>query len=247
MSLSINKVSYQYPGTGRNVLEDFSFAFKPGRFYGIFGANGSGKSTLLKLLAGDIPCKDVWLDGRLLNAMPPKARAKNIAVAEQENEAILPFTVKECIKLGCYIHNTVDDDLISVLLKFWKMEHLQHKMFAELSGGERQKVKLLRVLAQNTNYILLDEPASSLDWSHQIELYENLRQIVKEQSKSVIMICHDLYIAPAFIDEMLLIKQGRLIYSGAPDAPTAAEAVSAAFDRQLVINRSSNKLEISWS
>ena len=105
MALVLENVSYAYPGAERNAVENCSFEFQMGHFYGIFGSNGSGKSTLLKLLAGDIPCTDVTVDGKSLKSLSPRNKASLLAVAEQENELILPFTVRECIKLGCYIRN----------------------------------------------------------------------------------------------------------------------------------------------
>lgn len=246
MALVLRNVSYAYPGAGRNAVENCSFEFQMGHFYGIFGSNGSGKSTLLKLLAGDIPCADVTVDGKSLKSLSPRNKASLLAVAEQENELILPFTVCECIKLGCYIRNQADDELVTQLLTQWQMLHWQDKMFAELSGGERQRVKLLRVLAQDTPYILLDEPASSLDWARQLDLYGKMRTLACESGKCVIMICHDLYMAPAFIDEMLLMKDGFLIYSGKPDSDAAAAAVSNAFERNIAVKRSSNSVTVSW-
>ena len=246
MALVLRNVSYAYPGAGRNAVENCSFEFLPGRFYGIFGSNGSGKSTLLKLLAGDIPCNNVTIDGNLLKKLSPRQKATLLAVAEQENELILPFTVRECIKLGCYIRNNGDDELVTRLLTQWQMLDWQDKRFAELSGGERQRVKLLRVLAQDTPYILLDEPASSLDWARQLDLYGKMRSLAHESGKCVIMICHDLYMAPAFIDEMLLMKSGSLIYSGKPDSADANLAVSQAFERDIALTRSSNSVTVSW-
>ena len=246
MALVLRNVSYAYPGAGRNAVENCSFEFQMGHFYGIFGSNGSGKSTLLKLLAGDIPCSSVSIDGNLLKKLSPRQKATLLAVAEQENELILPFTVRECIKLGCYIRNNGDDELVTRLLTQWQMLDWQDKMFAELSGGERQRVKLLRVLAQDTPYILLDEPASSLDWARQLDLYGKMRSLAHESGKCVIMICHDLYMAPAFIDEMLLMKSGSLIYSGKPDSADANLAVSQAFERDIALTRSSNSVTVSW-
>ena len=106
---------------------------------------------------------------------------------------ILPFSVKECIALGRYVWNDKNPALIDHLLQEWNAEHLSNKQFSELSGGERQKIKLLRILAQDTRYILLDEPASSLDLARQLELYEKLQKTAHLENKCIIMVCHDLY------------------------------------------------------
>ncbi len=247
MSLAVNHSSFAYHNSKALALNDFSYTFVPGVFYGIFGANGSGKSTLLKLLAGDIAGdSSVLLDDRPLRQIPHLECARLIAYAAQEEELPLPFTVEECIALGRYAWPDKEPALIDQLLKKWNAEYLRGKSFTGLSGGERQKVKLLRILAQNTRYILLDEPASSLDFAKQLELYENLQQIAHRENKAVIMVCHDLYIAPAFIDEMLLMQKGQLVYSGNPDTQQAASTTAQAFDRNFKISRSIGKVEISW-
>ncbi len=247
MSLSVIHLNFSYPNAKVPAVDDLSYTFKPGKFYGIFGANGSGKSTLLKLLAGDLSGDAaVLLEGRVLRSFNCKERAKLLAYAAQEDELIMPFKVKDCIALGRYVWNDENNALIARLLKDWNAESLQDKPFAELSGGERQKIKLLRILAQDTRYILLDEPASSLDLPKQLELYENLQKVAHEENKCIIMVCHDLYIAPTFIDEMLIMKTGKLLYTGLPATTEAAEATSEAFGREITITRKSRYIEVSW-
>lgn len=247
MSLSAIHASFSYRNGAVLAVEDFSYTFKPGVFYGIFGANGSGKSTLLKMLAGDIePNNPILLDGKALRKMSSAELAKKIAYAVQEEELLLPFKVRDCIAMGRYVWHDKNTALIEQLLTQWKAEHLAEKSFAELSGGERQKIKLLRILAQDTEYVLLDEPASSLDLPKQLELYENLQKVAHQENKCVIMVCHDLYTAPAFIDEILLMKSGRILYAGEVETPQAVKFTSEAFGHDFCISRKNKHVEISW-
>ncbi|MBO5924434.1 MAG: ABC transporter ATP-binding protein [Lentisphaeria bacterium] len=246
MSLSLIHANYSYR-KGAAAVKDLSYAFKQGKFYGIFGANGSGKSTLLKMLAGDVePDNPVLLEDKALKAYSSMELAKLLAYAVQDAELILPFKVRDCITLGRYVWRDSDCGLIDRLLKDWNVEHLQDKQFSELSGGERQKIKLLRILAQATKYILLDEPASSLDLPKQIELYEKLQNIAHNENKCVIMVCHDLYIAPSYIDEMLIMKKGNLLYAGKVDTAEAEKAAAEAFERKFRISRKFQSVEINW-
>lgn len=232
MSLTAENLSFAYKKKGGNVLRNITCSFEQGVFYGIFGANGSGKSTLLKLLAGELMSHGaVRLDNKQVNAFSNRERARHIAVGAQGSELILPFTVRETIRLGRYVWDDDGSVLIDRLLQEWASGDLAERPFAELSGGEQQRVKLLRVLAQDTDYILLDEPAAALDWNRQLELYEKLQKIAHGQNKCVIMVCHDLYSAPDFIDRMLLLKDGSLIYSGTADSDLAKAAVAQAFGR----------------
>ncbi len=247
MSLHIDNLSYSYRNSKNAVLENISCSFEPGKFYGIFGANGSGKSTLLKILSGEIAVKaPVTLDDKALQSYSSRARARKIAYACQANEAALPFTARECIKLGRYAWNDDNPELIDSLLKEWGAEALADRFFTELSGGEQQRIKLLRILAQDTPYILLDEPASSLDWSRQLELYEKLRKIAHQQNRAVIMVAHDLYAAPAFIDRMLILSGGSLAFNGDPSSEEALDAVNSSFGKKCALSRQDNKLIIDF-
>ena len=247
MSLVIENLTFCYRRKNIPAVEYFSYTFQPGKFYGIFGTNGSGKSTLLKIAIGDLFAdKAVLLENKPVREFSSKELAKLMAYAPQEEELLLPFTVKKCIALGRYAWNDNNSALIDRLLKDWNAEHLADKLFAELSGGERQKIKLLRILAQDTRYILLDEPASSLDLPKQIELYRKLQKVAHEENKCIIMVCHDLYIAPGFIDEILLLKNGNLIYSGQTETQEAAQAIRDAFEYDFTISRKNNNIEISW-
>ena len=247
MSLSVENLSFAYGKKSSAVLQGISCAFEPGRFYGIFGANGSGKSTLLKVFANLLhtDCK-VDIDGRILQELSSKERARLLAFAAQENEYNLPFSARECIKLGRYAWSDVNEELIDRLIDEWNARHLAEKNFNELSGGEQQKIKLLRILAQDTPYILLDEPGSSLDWTRQIELYKKLQMLAHQWNKCVIMVCHDVYLAPSFIDRMLVLAEGRLIYNGEANGAAAAGAVTAAFGQNFTLQRNGNQVVIQW-
>ena len=247
MCLCIENLDFAYRKNSVKVLEKITCEFERGKFYGIFGSNGCGKSTLLKVLANLLPgSSPVMLDGKKLKNFSSKQRAQFLGYAAQENELNLPFTVRECIKLGRYAWSDSNDDLIDSLIAEWNMEAFAGKNFSELSGGEQQKIKLLRVLAQDSDYILLDEPGSSLDWTRQLELYERLQKIAHTKNKCVIMVCHDIYLAPSFIDQMLVLADGRLIYNGVPSGSGADNAVARAFGRDFTLQRESGKVVIQW-
>ena len=178
--------------------------------------------------------------------MSPRQRAEKIAVAIQGSEEILPFTIRQSVMLGTYLHPENGEQITDDLLKKWDMSDWAERPFAALSGGEQQKVKILRVLAQNTPYILLDEPAASLDLSAQLDLYGKLQQLAREENKCVIMVSHDLYMAPNFTETMLLLKSGRLLASGRSEDEAMSVAVSTAFETAVSICRSQDQLQICW-
>ena len=206
-----------YSYDGKNfAVEKVSCAFEPGRFYGIFGPNGSGKSTLLKLLTGELyptsgavsPCWNHILD-----------RAKNIALVEQQIPPSLPLTVAEVSALGSYPWCRSQEacaEKVKQVLEELELMPLAKRSFNALSGGERQRVMLARALVQETPILCLDEPGSSLDIGFQHTLCRILKNLAA-QGKCVIMVSHDLFLAPEYLDAMLLMKQGQIIGCGSPE------------------------------
>lgn len=226
--LECRDISFSYDGK-HNVLKDISLSFQPGLFYGIFGPNGSGKSTLLKLLTGELKStcgtvSPVWGD--------PLIRAQYIALVEQQIPASLPFTVEEVALLGGYPWKKAGKVLPAVVdsvLEELGLAALRKRSFNALSGGERQRVMLARALVQNTPLLCLDEPGSSLDVGSQHTLCRILKKLAAE-GKCVIMVSHDLFSAPAYLDRMILLDKGYLAMEGDPDDVKNAPSLRRIFN-----------------
>ena len=226
--LECKRVSYSYDGE-RNVLEEITLSFVPGEFCGIFGPNGSGKSTLLKLLTGELKCtagtvSPVWKD--------PLERARNIALVEQQIPASLPLNVEEIAALGNFPwEKRRRSDMTGVcrVLEELELLPLRQRRFDTLSGGERQRVMLARALVQDTPVICLDEPGSSLDIGFQHTLCRTLKKLAG-QGRTVIMVSHDLFSAPRYLDRMLLLGDGRLVMQGKPEELAGGEVFNTLFN-----------------
>lgn len=245
MSLRAENLGFSYrPGTP--VLQDVSVECTPGEIVGLFGPNGSGKSTMLRCLNGALRPQtgSVLLDARSIGPMPPCEVAAHIAVVPQDTPPDTPFTAGQIVELGRYAHRLgwagdriVDDQLVARCLKRVGVENLANRPFSQLSGGERQRVVVARALAQLGTYLLLDEPSTHLDITHQLDLYRLLRQLASE-GVGIIMICHDLFLAPLFVDRALLLNAGRAFAVGAPQTVLAPEHL-----RQVYATR----LTVTWS
>lgn len=219
-------VSFSYPARAP-VLNRISTHFEAGKFYGIFGPNGCGKSTMLKLITGELKpasgkVTPEWTE--------PLERARNLAVVEQEVPSRIPLTIREIVTLGRYPWERLELnlELIGHALKMLHLSDLAGVPYSKLSGGERQRVMLARAVAQETPILLLDEPASSLDIGFQHNFYRILRDLAKK-GKCVIMVSHDLFIAPEYLDEILMLKNGRIVQHGTPQKMTETETLRMVF------------------
>jgi iron complex transport system ATP-binding protein len=221
MILSARHVTFSYHA-GPPVLRDVSLDLAPGVVTGLFGPNGSGKSTLLRCLNGALQPSSgaVVLDQQPLHALTRRQIARHIAVVQQDSPADIPLTVREVVLLGRFAHQGAmeaesarDADVATRCMDRLNITHLALRPFAQLSGGERQRTIIARALAQETAILLLDEPNSHLDLPHQLEVYRLVRSLAAE-GLAILMICHDLLIAPLMVDRAIVMHGASIVADG---------------------------------
>lgn len=220
----------------RQILPAISLSVKAGEFIGLIGANGAGKSTLLRAMLGLVPARGaVTLDGRDLLHMAAGERAKHIGFLPQEREVAWPISVSELVALGRRAVKSgfvglsqADEAAIAAAMTMMNITALQDRPVTELSGGERARVLIARVLAQQTNLIFADEPVAGLDPAHQLDLMQGLGQLA-QQGRSVIASFHELGLAASFCTRLILLKQGRIIADGRPEQVATAELLQQAY------------------
>lgn len=234
MKLTINKLSFNY--TSFPVLKDVDFAVDSGEVLSIVGPNGSGKSTLLKCINRILKTKQntVLIDNKDASKINLKELAKIMGYVPQSSISTFPFTVFDVVLMGRkpYIHWSLserDYEIVAKTLDFLGIGELAMRHFTELSGGEQQKVIIARALAQEPQLLLLDEPTSSLDIKHQLEILCILGDLAQSKHCSVIMAMHDLNLASRFSDRMLMLKQGCIFAVGTPDAVLTEENIEAVY------------------
>ena len=216
------------------VLNGVDFQVPEGELTVILGPNACGKSTTLKALARVNPLKEgeVRLDGTPLPQMKSRAIAKILAMLPQTPEAPSGVTVADVVARGRYPHQS--------LLRSWSDEderacvELAERPIEALSGGQRQRVWIAMTLAQQTPLILLDEPTTYLDITHQIEVL-NLTKKLHSEGRTVAVVLHDLNLAFRYATHVVLMKQGRIIAQGDPRAIITPELIQEVFDLQSVI------------
>jgi iron complex transport system ATP-binding protein len=218
--LSLQNVSVAL--SGRTVLQEVSFALPRSGVVALVGPNGAGKTTLLKAISGLLPyAGTIAVGDREVSELPLRLRARQFSYLPQGHAVHWPLPVRDVVALGRFPHGATDpsrlreDDERAVMsaMVAADVSALADRRITELSGGERSRVALARVLAVEAPVILADEPVASLDPRHQIDVMKLLRKTA-DQGALIIVVTHDLGMAARFADQVLVVSQGRLVALG---------------------------------
>ena len=229
---------------GEPVLSGLSMVASAGRLTAVLGPNGSGKTTLLKVLVGLLApsAGEVRLEGRPLAAQARADLARRLAYVPQETLAAVGFTVLETVLMGRSPHtgalgfeSEADWRAAREALRRTETERFAERDLADLSGGERQRVIVARALAQEPDVVLLDEPTSFLDIRHQHGIYGLLRHLAGEGGKTVVAVSHDLSLAAAYADEVVLLSRGEVAAAGTPEAVLRPEVLQPVYETPVEV------------
>ncbi len=198
-------------------LSDVSAALNPGQITAICGPNGAGKSSLLKCLAGLLEPDGgaAKLDGEDVGAMDPRERAKAIGYLAQDGQIAWDMAVRNLVALGRLPHGDMANAPVEAAMAMLDLDQLADRPASTLSGGEKARVLLARVLAGEPQWILADEPLAALDLAHQLSLLKHLRSAA-QKGAGVVLVLHDLALAMNHADHVLVLDQGAMMAKGAP-------------------------------
>ena len=222
---------------GRRVLSDISLALAPGRLVALVGPNGAGKTTLLRALAGLVASAGaIHIHGEDLSSLDLSERARRFAYLPQGHLVHWPLPARDIVALGRYPHGATDParlkpkDAEAVLRAMQAADVMafSERRVTELSGGERSRVALARVLAVEAPVILADEPTSSLDPRHQLDVLQTLRAAA-DKGALVIVVTHDLGLAARFSDTVLVLCEGRLVSQAPPTEALSQQVMAEVF------------------
>jgi len=203
----------------------------------IIGPNGAGKSTLLGMVARLLPMNagTVTVDGLDVTRTPGDVLGKRLAILKQENQIAARLTVDDLVAFGRYPHSkgrltVTDRSKIDEAIGYLSLEDLRHRFLDELSGGQRQRAYVAMVLAQDTDYVLLDEPLNNLDMKHAVAMMRFLRRAASELGKTVVVVLHDINFASVYSDHIVCMREGRVAHTGTPAEVITAEIMRAVYE-----------------
>lgn len=229
-----------YAGYGRRtVLRDVSLSIQAGEIVSLLGPNGSGKSTLLKALIGLLPSQrgDIALWGSELRSLSSRHIARRLAFVAQGAQAPVGFTVEELVAQGRFPHRDAfflmrpdrHRQAVERALARTGLAPLRHRPVTQLSGGERQRVWLAMAIAQEPQVLLLDEPMTYLDITHQLDILELVGQLNRDRGVTVFMALHDLNLAARFSQRVIVLSEGSIAAHGPPQQVLTPELCAEVF------------------
>jgi iron complex transport system ATP-binding protein len=242
--LEIENLSCGY--NKEQIINNLSFSIEKGSFSGIIGPNGAGKTTLFKAITGILPPKQgkILYENQNINQMPPKKFAQKVSVIPQITEVPFAFSVEEFVSMGRFPHvgrfeflKKTDYLIIEEALTLTDLTALRKRSISELSGGERQRAIIAQSFAQQPNLLLLDEPTSHLDITHQIQILDLIKNLNKTKNLTVIIILHDLNLASIYCDKIILIDKGKIFKKGTPQDVLTYQNIEEVYKTIVVVEK----------
>jgi iron complex transport system ATP-binding protein len=243
--LEVRDVTFRYPRAPRDVLVNASCAARAGEFVALLGPNGSGKTTLLRVALGLLKpdTGTVQILERPARAWTRRELARVVGVVPQREDNLFPQRVRETVLLGRYPHLSIwgterpeDRAAAQRALERCDVAAFADRWLWTLSGGEYQRVRIARALAQEPRLLVLDEPTASLDVRHEMELFELIRSLVDGERLAALLVTHDVNLAARFADRVVLLSDGAVAAAGAPAEVLRREIVEAVFSWPIAVS-----------
>lgn len=246
MSIELEHISKTL--AGKVILNDVSCQIAKGKITAIIGPNGAGKSTLLGVISRltSFEKGQVRLDGHAISEIASVQMAKTLTILKQHNHLDLRISVEELVGFGRFPYNkgrmtAQDESIIDRALAFMALQDIRHKYLHQLSGGQRQRAFIAMTLAQDTDYILLDEPLNNLDMKHAVVIMQRLRELCDTHGKSVVLVIHDINFAASYADCMIALKDGRVCQQGSVREMMSSAVLEQIYDFPIAIQHIDNQ------
>jgi iron complex transport system ATP-binding protein len=252
--LDVRDVTFRYPGVLRDALRNVSLGVSSGELVALLGPNGSGKTTLVRVALGlQTPrAGSALVQGRAAALWPRRELARVVGVVPQREDNLFPQRVRETVRLGRYprlgaFGREREEDRVAVdrALEQCDVAGLVDRWLWTLSGGEYQRVRIARALAQEPQLLVLDEPTASLDLRHEMELFELVRRLVDREGLAALLVTHDVNLASRFADRLLLLSDGNAVASGAPADVLRREQAESVFGWPVSVSTFDDRPQIT--
>ncbi|WP_138418459.1 ABC transporter ATP-binding protein [Aquibacillus sediminis] len=237
----VNEVSKQYGN--QNVVDNVSVEIPKGQITSFIGPNGAGKSTLLSMVSRLIVQDEgeILLDQQEVNKVKSKELAKKISILKQSNHINIRLTVRELVNFGRFPYSQgrlkkEDIQFVDEAIAYMELEDIQNKYLDQLSGGQRQRAYIAMVIAQDTEYILLDEPLNNLDMKHSVQIMKVLKRLVNELGKTVVIVIHDINFASVYSDYIVALRDGKVVKKGPKNEIIKKDVLKQVYDMDIQIH-----------
>ncbi len=244
--IEVKNISKKYGS--RPVVNNVSFQIKRGKITSFIGPNGAGKSTVLGMMSRLLKKDEgeVFINGKELSQWKTNELSKVLAILKQSNHLSVRLTIRDLVAFGRFPHsqgNLTEEDQqkIDEALRYMQLEDIQDKYLDELSGGQKQRAFIGMVLAQDTDYIFLDEPLNNLDMKHSVQIMKMLRKITDELGKTVVIVIHDINFASCYSDEIIALQDGEIAVYGTVDEIMQAPILSKLYGMDFNVQQINNK------
>ncbi|GIP08432.1 MAG: ABC transporter ATP-binding protein [Paenibacillus macerans] len=220
--IKVRGVSKRYGG--KKVVDNVTLDIAEGKITSFIGPNGAGKSTLMSMVSRLI-AKDegeIIISGKEIGSWNSRELAQKISILKQSNHINLRLTVRDLVAFGRFPYSQgkltkEDQRYVDEAIQYMDLAPMQHKYLDELSGGQKQRAFIAMVIAQDTEYVLLDEPLNNLDMKHSVQIMKVLRRLTDELGKTVVLVIHDLNFASCYSDYIVALKNGVVVREGMKD------------------------------
>ncbi|ELK46509.1 UNVERIFIED_CONTAM: ABC transporter ATP-binding protein [Halobacillus marinus] len=246
----MNVLSVSKTYENKKVVDDVSIDIPKGKITSLIGPNGAGKSTVLsmmsRLLSSDTG--SIMIEGREVEAWDSQELSKKLAILRQSNHLTVRLTVRELVSFGRFPYSKgrlkkKDWQKVDQAIDYMELEDIQDQFIDQLSGGQKQRAFIAMVIAQDTEYILLDEPLNNLDMKHSVQIMKVLRRLVDELGKTVIVVIHDINFASVYSDYIVALKDGKVRNQGPAEDMICRECLSDVYDMDIPVqNINQNKI-----
>ena len=232
----------------KKVVDNVSLNIQEGKITSFIGPNGAGKSTLLSIMSRLLKrdSGEVLVDGKDILKWDNKELAKKIAILRQSNNINIRLTIKELVSFGRFPHsqgNLKEEDYryIDEAINYMQLKEFEDRYLDELSGGQRQRAYIAMVIAQNSDYIFLDEPLNNLDMKHSVEIMKILRTLTDELGKTVVIVIHDINFASCYSDNIVALRDGKLVKNGPATDTIQKEELEKIYEIDFHIENINNR------
>jgi iron complex transport system ATP-binding protein len=224
------------------VVDDVSVKIQKQKITSFIGPNGAGKSTLLSMITRLIARDEgvVYIDDEDISKSKSSELAKKISILKQSNHINVRLTIRELVSFGRFPYSQgrlkkEDWEYVDQAIKYMALEDIQDKYLDQLSGGQRQRAYIAMVIAQDTEYILLDEPLNNLDMQHSVQIMKILKRLVDELGKTIVLVIHDINFASVYSDYIVALKDGKIVQEGTTDEIINKEVLREVYGMDIPI------------